>query len=152
MSKLFYTQIFPGMEVQALLYQENPSAAPFVQHQFYDEYWEVVCTVTKENLSVCESRKSLLLVKPYAHTIGILGTDGEYTYIGIGKDETLASIGYAAQALQTDRGEVEVDIVLLGLVTADNLARHIPILFEHNKEAWLEGLQAGGIFGNSATP
>lgn len=152
MSKLFYTQIFPGMEVQALLYDENPSAAPMVQQQFYDGYWEIVCTVTKENLSVCEARKSLLLVKPYTRTLGILGTHGEYSYIGIDKDEDLESIGYASRAIITDRGEVEVDMVLLGLITADNLARHIPVLFEHNKEAWLESLQSGGIFKNDAAP
>jgi hypothetical protein len=146
------TRSFSGMTVEVSYHDENPSEIPDTPCYFYNGYWEVICTVTKDNLSVCEKRNCFLLVRPVIRDIGILGTSAEYTYMGIDMHESLESITYGPKIIQTDKGELDVDIVLLTLVTGNGSTRLIPVLFEHNKEAWLESLQSGGIFNNNAAP
>ena len=146
---MFFTQVFPGLTVDVIFYEENPTIEENLKKFFHDGYIEVTLTVTEDNLSVCTSRRSILFVRPITYSEEFIGVHGDYTHFAIPKDATLHSVSFGANPALTEAGKIDIDIVLFGFINEADIVMFIPVIFEHNKESWMDSI-AGKIFNDDA--
>lgn len=115
MSIPMFTEIMPGLIVDIFRYEDNPSLVPEFEGLYYDGYWEIVVTVTRDNLCVPPQIKKALLVVPKSVDTLPVTEDDEYTVFALDQDDSISGISSGFGQIPTPTGFPDADMVYISI-------------------------------------
>ncbi len=131
MSTPMFTEILPGLIVDIFRYENNPSLVPEFEGLYYDGYWEIVVTVTPDNLCVPPQTRKALLVVPFSKdTIPVVGGD-EYTVFALERDDSISGISSGCGQIPMHGGFPDADIIVISIGAEVEDYKHVVLGLEH---------------------
>ena len=126
-----FTEILPGLIVDIFRYEDNPSLVPEYEGLYYDGYWEIVVTVTPDNLCVPPQIKKALFVVPLNDGVHPVIGDDEYTVFALDRDDSISGISSGCGQMPMPGGFPDADILVISIGAEVEDYKHVVLGLEH---------------------
>jgi hypothetical protein len=128
----FITEMFPGLIVDIFRYEDNPAEEPECEHLFCDGYFELVATVTEDNICILPETYRALLVVPTGEMEAT--SEGLCAVYPIQKQDLILGITYSTGMATEGEQSSPVDILLVHVGKTKSDKRTYAMVIDHDKD------------------